>query len=83
MIAMLGGLSREMTFFQKKGKWTKTWTKQSSSRNEVQVMYTQKEIKNALKIYVRLYSQHDSVRLLGSPSLIQLRELASRKVETG
>lgn len=43
-----------------------------NSWNEVQVMYTQKEINDVLKIYDRLNSLRGTVQLLGYPSLIEM-----------
>lgn len=51
---------------------TKTWTK--NQQNEVQVMYTQKEINKVLRIYDKLRSQRETVRVLGYPSRNLLRQ---------
>lgn len=50
--------------------------------NEVQVMYTQKEINDVLKIYDRLNSLRGTVRLLGYPSRSKLREWLRERRET-
>lgn len=54
-----------------------------NSWNEVQVMYTQKEINDVLKIYDRLNSLRGTVRLLGYPSRPKLREWLRERRETG
>lgn len=46
-------------------------------------MYIQKEINNVLKIYDRLNSLRGTVRLLGYPSCLKLREWLRERRETG
>lgn len=75
-----GGVGRTLKVPPKKRMRTKLGP---NSWNEVQVMYTQKEINDVLKIYARLNSLRGTVRFLGYPSRTKLREWLRERRETG